>query len=140
MGGGFAPLGGTIDDQDGVAEFGGVERGSADAGAEDKLAGIGEAAEIEASAGAEEGTHLGGELLLALDPLGIRGGGKRVHRLPAKLALAAAAHDLAEAVELQRGGAGVQERRGHETHYRREKGRGRLSALRRRWRANKESK
>ena len=103
-----------------VAEFAGIECGSADAGAEDELAGIGEAAEIEASAGAEEGSNFGGELLLALDPLGVRGGSQRVHRLAAQLALAAAAYDLAEAVELKRGGAGVQERSGHTTHYRRE--------------------
>ena len=116
MDGGFAPLGGAIDDEDGVAEFGGFESGSGDAGAEHELAGVDEAAEIEASAGAEEGTHLGGELLLAIDPGGVRGGGKGIDRLPAKLALAAAAHDFAEAIELQHGGAGVGKRGGHGNH------------------------
>ncbi len=126
MGGGFAPLGGAIDEEDDIAEFGGFQGGSSDAGAEDELARIGEAAEIEASAGAEEGTHLGGELLLALDPFGIGGGRKRVHRLLAELALAAAAHNLAEAVKLKHGGAGVKERGGHESHshYRRERAAG----------------
>ena len=79
-----------------------------------RAGGIDEAAELEASAGAEEGAHLGGELLLPVDPFGISGGGKGVHRLLAEFALAAAAHDLAQAVELKRSGAGVKERGGHE--------------------------
>ena len=100
MSGGFAPFGGTVDEEDDVAELGGFQSGSADAGAEDELARIDEPAKVEASTGAEECTHFGGELLLAVDPLGISGGGKRVHRLLAEFALAAASHDLAEAVEL----------------------------------------
>jgi hypothetical protein len=41
MGGGFAPFGGAVDEEDDVAEFGGLQNGSADAGTEHELAGIG---------------------------------------------------------------------------------------------------
>ena len=105
--GDYLKLGGTVDDEDGIPEFGGFEGGSGDAGTEHELTRIDEAAEIEASTGAEEVAHFGGKLLLALDPFGVRGRRKRIHRLLAELALAAAAHDLAEAVELKRNGAGV---------------------------------
>jgi hypothetical protein len=81
MGGNFTPFGGTIDNKNCVPEFGGFQRGSGDAGAENELTGVDEAAEVEASAGTEEGTHLGGELLLPVDPLGIHCGRKGVHGL-----------------------------------------------------------
>jgi hypothetical protein len=113
MDGRFAPLGGTVDDEHGIAEFGGIESDSGDAGAENKLAGIDEGGEIEASTGAKEGTHLVGKLLLTLDPVSVGGGGKGVHRCLAEFALATAAHNLAQAVELKHGGAGVEKRGGH---------------------------
>src|SRR6266702_3564826 len=116
MGDSFTPFGGAVDDEDGVAKLGGFERGSLNASALHELRGIDESAEIKASAGAEEGTHFGSELLLTVDPFGIGGGGERIHCVLAEFALATAAHDFAEAFELKGAGAGVLERGGHESH------------------------
>ncbi len=114
MGDGFAPFGGAVDEEDGVAEFDGFESGALNAGALDELGGIDETAEIEASADAEEGAHFGGELLLTVDPGGVGGGSERIDGLLAEFGLTASADDLAEALELKGNGAGVEEWSGHD--------------------------
>jgi hypothetical protein len=104
---GLAPLDGAVEQKNHLAKLGGLKRDSADARTQNELGAIGETDEVKAPAGAEKLTQFGGELLLALDPLALGGGCKRIDGLASKIALTEAAHDLSKAIEFENGGAGV---------------------------------
>ena len=63
-----APCGDAFDDGEEVADLGGFEGGTVDAGLVEEDGGVEEAAELEAAAAGEHGAHLGGALLLLVDP------------------------------------------------------------------------
>jgi hypothetical protein len=64
----FAPFGGTINDQDYIANLGGLESDSGDTRFLDQVVDVYERGKFEAAAHASELANLAGELLLALDP------------------------------------------------------------------------
>ena len=67
-----APRGDAFDNGDQVADLGGFEGGSIDTGLVEGDGGIEQAAELEAATTGEHRTHLGGTLLLLIDPGKIR--------------------------------------------------------------------
>jgi hypothetical protein len=65
----LAPFGGAVNDQDYVANFGGLEDGSGDASLFYERVHFDERVKIEAPTNAAEFTNLAGEFLLGFDPV-----------------------------------------------------------------------
>ncbi len=72
-----APCGDALDYGEEVADLRGFESGAVDAGFVEQRRGVEEAVELEAAAAREHGAHLGGALLLLVDPRLIRAGFER---------------------------------------------------------------
>ncbi len=76
MQGDLAPFRGAVDDEYDVANLGGFENSSGDAGFRDELGGGEQAGKFEASADATEFADFAGELVLRFDPGAVGGGGE----------------------------------------------------------------
>ena len=77
----LAPFRGAIDDQDHVANLGGLESGACDARFLHQQIDVEQSGKIKAAADAAEFPNLLGEFLLALDPVAIGGGSERGNTL-----------------------------------------------------------
>ena len=109
----LAPFGGAIDDQDYVANLGGLQSDAGDAGFLDQRTDVDEAGEIEASTDAAEFADLGGECLLGLDPGAIGGGRERRRCGLAERRRGVSAQEFAQRIELQHARGSVEELQRH---------------------------
>ena len=112
----LAPLGGAIGDEDNIADLAGFKSGSGNAGFLDQLRDLGEAGELKASADAEELADFGGELMLAFNPGAIDRGTEFRDAALAQQRRGVPGEQVAQALELQQAGAGVEDRIGDKRH------------------------
>lgn len=106
-----APCGYALDDVDEVADLGGFQGGTVDAGFVERDGGVEEAAEVEAAAAGEHAAEFGGALLLLVDPGEVAGGLQGEDPGAAEGRKSAVGDVVAQAEPFQCGGTGFGEGR-----------------------------
>ena len=109
----LAPLRRAVDDQDYVANLGGLEGGAGDARFLHQKIDIDQSGKIKASTNAAEFTNLAGQFLLALDPVVIGRRRKRGDALLSERRGGVSAQEFAQRFELEHARRTVEERTGH---------------------------
>ena len=112
----FAPLGRAVGDEDYVANLGGFQSGSGDAGLLDQLLDFGEAGEFETSANAAILADFCRELLLSFNPRAIERRQKFGDAAFAQRRRGVAGEQVAQGLELEQARTAVGDRIGHEGH------------------------
>ena len=112
----LAPLGGAVGDEDNVANLAGFQSRSGNPGFLDQLRDLGQAGELKASADAAELADFGGEPMLGFNPGAIEGGAEFRDAALAQRRRGVAEEQVAQALELQQAGAGVEDRIGDKRH------------------------
>ena len=103
------PGGDALGDGDEVADFETFEGCTFDAGFVEQEGGVEETVEVEGAAGGEEGAHLGGALVLLVDPGEVGAGLEGEDPGATEGGEGSAGDVVAEAGPLERGGAGFME-------------------------------
>ena len=112
----FAPLGSAVGNEDNVADLGGFEGGTGNAGFLDELVDFGQAHEFETSADAAILADFGGELLLVFDPRAIERRQEFRDAALAERGRGVAGEQVAQGLELEQARAGVGHGIGDERH------------------------